>query len=408
MKTLYLHIGSPKTATTSIQKYLQLNEEILQEHDYCFPELLHQYPVISSSRNGHFLTGELHKKTGGRDRDLEQQYRLEGMEQVEKCFEQFHHVILSDEILWRDILWHSNTQNSPQSVFPFLMEHSRQHKYQVKIIVYLRRQDDLISSYWNQKVKKIGTKHGRSFTETLEEYVSWSLDAENGTYVLDYAHRLDYLAEVFGKENLIVRRFDPNTWINGSIIDDFMHCIGMDNTEDFIPLTEKTNPGLHENTTEIKRILNKNKDFTMEEGTYFRNILLDLSVKAEAQRPRCSMLSAQEREELLKHFEADNTHIADTYVCDGKPLFSDSIKDLPKWTSDNPYMLEDVIRFFSTVTIDLRRENQALQKDLITMRAQFEKELEKERNDLRTFKYKLKHPFRALWKRIFHKNQKRN
>jgi hypothetical protein len=404
MKTLYLHVGSPKTATTSIQKYLELNAKILQEHGYCFPELPHQYPLISSSRNGHFLTGELYKETGGRDRKLEQQYRLEGMEQVEKCFEQFHHVILSDEILWRDILWKSNTRKPPQSVFPFLMEHSRQHEYQVKVIVYIRRQDDLILSYWNQKVKKVGNNHGRSFTETLEEYVSWSLSDENETYMLDYARRLDYLAEVFGKENLIVRRFDPKSWIHGSVIDDFMHCIGIDNTEDFISLTGKENPGLDENTTEIKRILSKNMDFTMEEGTYFRNVLLDLSVDAEDQRPRYSMLSAQEREELLKHFEADNAHIADTYVCDGKPLFSNSIKDEPKWTPDNPYMLEDVIRFFSTVTIDLRRENQSLQKDLITMHAQ----LEKERNDLRTFKYKLKHPFRTLWNRIFHKNQKGN
>jgi hypothetical protein len=401
MKTLYLHVGSPKTATTSIQKYLELNAKILQEHGYCFPELPHQYPLISSSRNGHFLTGEIYKETGGRDRKLEQQYRLEGMEQVEKCFEQFHRVILSDEILWRDILWKSNTRKPPQSVFPFLMEHSRQHEYQVKVIVYLRRQDDLILSYWNQKVKKVGNNHGRSFTETLEEYVSWSLDNENGEYVLDYAHRLDYLAEIFGKENLIVRRFDPKTWIHGSVIDDFMHCIGIDDTEDFIPLEKMTNPGLNENATEIKRILNKNKDFSMEEGTYFRDILLDLSAQTEDQRPQYSMLSTQERKELLKHFEADNAHIADTYVCDGKPLFSDTVKDLPEWTPDNPYMLEDVIGFFSTIAIDLRRENQSLHQENERLR----QDVDSLRKDLRTFKDKLKHPVRTLIHKIFHKHQ---
>jgi hypothetical protein len=330
------------------------------------------------------------------------------MEQVEKCFEQFHHVILSDEILWRDILWQSNTRKPPQNVFPYLMEHSRQHEYQVKVIVYLRRQDDLILSYWNQKVKKVGTNHGRSFTETLEEYISWSLSDENETYMLDYAHRLDFLAEVFGKENLIVRRFDPKTWIHGSVIDDFMHCVGIDNTEDFIPLTGKENPGLNENTTEIKRILNKNKDFSMEEGTYFRDVLLDLSAQTAEQRPRYSMLSTQEREELRKHFEADNAHIADTYVCDGKPLFSDAIKDQPEWSPDNPYMLEDMIQFFSTVAINLRRENESLH--LETERLHQENERMRQdvgslRKDLCTFKYKLKHPFRTLIHRIFHKHQ---
>ena len=44
MKTLYLHIGTTKTATTSIQRFLEENKDVLQKHGYCFPDSLHVYP----------------------------------------------------------------------------------------------------------------------------------------------------------------------------------------------------------------------------------------------------------------------------------------------------------------------------------------------------------------------------
>lgn len=44
MKTLYLHIGTTKTATTSIQRFLEENKDVLQKYGYCFPDSLHVYP----------------------------------------------------------------------------------------------------------------------------------------------------------------------------------------------------------------------------------------------------------------------------------------------------------------------------------------------------------------------------
>ncbi len=58
MKTLYLHIGTPKTASSSIQTYCRANTDKLAEYGYIYPitpSLF--YPNIGHRRNAHFLIG---------------------------------------------------------------------------------------------------------------------------------------------------------------------------------------------------------------------------------------------------------------------------------------------------------------------------------------------------------------
>jgi hypothetical protein len=79
------------------------------------------------------------------------------------------------------------------------------------------------------------------------------------------------------------------------------------------------------------------------------------------------MLSKEEDLALMARFEEQNRRVAEVYIGDGKPLFSDKVKDLPKWQPGNPYMLEDVIRLYASVFIDLRRENEQLQQELLAV-----------------------------------------
>ena len=63
MKTLYLHIGTTKTATTSIQRFLEENKDVLQKYGYCFPDSLHVYPRANKRRNAHFLVAKVWRFT---------------------------------------------------------------------------------------------------------------------------------------------------------------------------------------------------------------------------------------------------------------------------------------------------------------------------------------------------------
>lgn len=69
MKTLYLHIGMPKTGTSSIQKFLLQNPEALARQGYCFPKLPHKYPYVYNNRNAHFMVGKLYNADGTRNKN---------------------------------------------------------------------------------------------------------------------------------------------------------------------------------------------------------------------------------------------------------------------------------------------------------------------------------------------------
>lgn len=43
MKTLYLHIGTPKTAATFLQNFCYANRETFEKFGYCYPILPFKY-----------------------------------------------------------------------------------------------------------------------------------------------------------------------------------------------------------------------------------------------------------------------------------------------------------------------------------------------------------------------------
>lgn len=392
MKTLYLHIGTPKTATSSIQKFLAQNREVLESKGYVFPKSQHRYLNVNSRRNGHFLVQKVEKREGGRDHELEKQYLQEGYDLIVDELQTYDHVILSDESIWYA------SSYSRKDLFADLKKQADANGYRVKIVVYLRRQDTFFLSRWNQGVKQ---NIGAGSVLSCDEYISKTLKKDGK--ILNYAQKLDQIADIFGMENMVVRRFEPSSWIDGSIIHDFMQAIDLPITEEFTELEKDANFRLGKNETEIKRIVNTVPDLSREEISYFGKKLKDLSIDGKLEEPS-EMLSAEELKEFLAPYEAGNTYVAETYFKDGKPLFSQQIKNVPKWDADNPQMLADVITFFSSVTIDLYRRSVEQETEIRTLQKETERlryENERLRNRFMQFMWKAKHPFRTLWNKIF-------
>lgn len=67
MKILYIHIGTPKTATTSLQHFCKENADILEEKGYCYPIFVHKFKHVSILRNGFFLSYKEEEEKGKRN-----------------------------------------------------------------------------------------------------------------------------------------------------------------------------------------------------------------------------------------------------------------------------------------------------------------------------------------------------
>ena len=76
-----------------------------------------------------------------------------------------------------------------------------EQNYQIKVIVYLRRQDKFLLSRWNQSVKQ-RTSHVSEMP--CDQY--FKMTQEKNEKIYQYDKKLDEIAKVIGKENLIVRR----------------------------------------------------------------------------------------------------------------------------------------------------------------------------------------------------------
>ena len=200
MSTVYIHVGTPKTGTSAIQVFCSKNRKLLKEKGVCYPNLGFDFPGISSNRNGHCLNAHIFDENHKRLRDQEREVADQALEKLTGMLDNFPVFVLSDEHIW-------NNKDITTERLLHYKEKLAEAGADMKIIVYLRRQDGLLISRWNQEVKQ---NFNSVAVMTCEEYLAASEKKEKKIY--QYAQKLDEIAAVIGKNNLIVRRFSPKSW----------------------------------------------------------------------------------------------------------------------------------------------------------------------------------------------------
>lgn len=369
MKTLYVHVGTPKTGTSAIQELCVLNQKILEDNGYCYPLFSHTYAGFAKRRNGMFLQKEIYRD-GVRCPEEEKQCFQENMDTIFRLFETYDNVILSDEGIW------AASYELRKSLWKDLKEIGDSHHFTVKVIVYLRRQDTYMVSRWKQRVK------GNALKMAAED-IPWEEYSGNVPEILqlDYYTALEKIAAALGKENIIVRRYDRSCFPDGMIQADFLNAVGLELTDEYVIEKETINQSLSGNTCEIKRVLNTLPDITEKESLFLRRALLSYSKISEDAYPR-SMFSSQEAKAFMDRYREGNQKVAREYLNEPNgELFAQVFKDTGKWEKDNPYMIDDVIRFVAEANISVLRKMQEENKAL--------------RKEIEDLKSKLRHPFKA-------------
>lgn len=395
MKTLYIHIGTSKTGTTTIQTYCGINREQLKSKGVLFPIMPYHYDRITENRNGHFLYANIYEN-GVRNKEKEEQVLKQELDYIVDCFKEYDNVLLSEESIW----WATATRR--KGLWKYLQEHSQQNNYQVKIIVYLRRQDQFMMSRYNQIIKTDTGGGTQRFYEYFKDM--------NGKYkcVMNYRQRLDYMAKFFPKENIVVKRFDRSYFYNGDLNADFLHILGVEIDDTFAELPKDENLGISVQSGELKRVLNRLGTMTFAENQK----LLQMLNECEELLPKreVSIMTTEHIEKFMKKFIDDNESIAVDYIGDGKPMFDYNYKKKPVWSYEDKNYHEEVILFFAKAidsvykeNIQLKKENERLNNNIEKINKQIEninQKLNKEKSYSRETRYLLKHPIKSFYNKV--------
>jgi len=199
-KTIYLHVGTHKTGTTSIQRFLYANSKFLNLEGF-------DYLVGNCVWQGHHPLG----------------WGFQGaMKAINKYCPWNHYGVinrLEDEIASSP---YDNFIISSENLFlidnkPFIDNFfARFTNFNFKVIVYLREQVSFLESWYLELIKADYYK----LEEDFEQFI------ENPRYNLDYYSALKKWEDYVGKENLHVFNFKEESK-NGNLLLNFSKTIGL-------------------------------------------------------------------------------------------------------------------------------------------------------------------------------------
>ena len=326
-RVLLFHIGTLKTGTTSLQNFLYINQDKLKNEGWNYPHFTEiKNPNIKfDQRNGQSLLVSFLKK----DDDTFE----ECLNYIEENLKT-HNIIISAEGIWR--------LNNIDEFFSKIVKHFS--NINIKVVVYLRRQDQYLESIYNQFVKTIANE-----TRNLDQFVEY---AEQNK-ITRYIDKLTKLENVLG-ENLIVKRFEKESFQGSKkdIISDFFSIIGIeDKIKDwqYSKKVESQNISLGSRFLEIKRILNKvynSYNFYSPYTTLIKT--LNNRNVSEDEKDYYKILSPELRKKILKNHEQENIEITKHFFNDNKPLFTDENVNIPyKQYHATPFEEEFIKMFFN-------------------------------------------------------------
>ncbi len=285
-KKIILHIGASKAGSSSIQAFLRRNRFVFAKHGYVIPD--------KSLSIGGPVTGEHVFAVQAMNRPGDAKTFRDRMDALfAQSTPETHSVLISAENL-------SNLGNS--AIIAGLSEH-----YDVKIVMYLRRQDELLTSAWQQWASKIESDfHGWLIT-ALKQYGQWD------RVLAEWANHA-------GAAGMVVRVFDRASFLHGDLLQDFVDAIGLGGKSgDFDFVQEDSNPSVSDAITAM--VAGNRKLFEDVHDNRLYNALADLTGNALVEKTKVSLLTQIQRDKVLEYYRPINEGVCRQYFPGRQRLF---------------------------------------------------------------------------------------
>ena len=305
-RQIILHIGGEKTGTTSLQRFLFRNRELMKKRGMLFP--------ITLGSENHMLLA-VYASPNEDTADLRAMLNLTSDEMLDRtCAElpqmlhdeirqsQCQTVILSNE--------HCSSRLRKDESVARLFQLLDPIADNLRVIMYLRRQDQLLLSSYSTSVKSGNTQELR--LPTKNEYCHF-----------DYANILDRWAKYFGVDNIDVRIYEPEALKDNDIVSDFIQALELPiSTVDFRKESQRLNRTLDFRTLEFLRLFNKHVPYIASgvinpKRVGLLPLLEELSINGQIE------LDSEQLQSFLRSFDETNAYVARKYLKrDDAQLFS--------------------------------------------------------------------------------------
>jgi hypothetical protein len=313
MRKLFLHVGTHKTGTTALQHYLFSNQESLRSIGWYYPKTGIPHGHIFGHRDLAWST------LRGNSEALEDlASELNTLPSELKC------VISSEEF---EFCEHLDSLKA------------RLKQYDVTVVLYLRRQDDLLLSAYSENLR------GKSsFAGSLTEFERRMSRQKR----FDYVALCQRWSEAFGYDKLIARIYSPAI----SIVDDFCTTLGIDFRQLLIPPKSFANASIDARLSGAFRMLNQLRKMGLDEatGSKILNILLEQDKRLKS-TPKKVLMTPRERVRYLKRYQESNNELSHFYL-QGES-FANPLEENAGEVKVNPELIEraTVLEILETVLI---------------------------------------------------------
>ncbi|MBT8125407.1 MAG: hypothetical protein KJO81_11320 [Gammaproteobacteria bacterium] len=207
---LYLHIGTGKAGSTTIQDFLADFQHELSHQQLKSFEIGNAWKISAAAETERsywywveqrkILDDASYKELSSNFWQLVQKE----VEDLGKC----------DFIASSEYIYMVYEKNDVAAIHAF-KEKLEGIFGEIKVLVYLRNQIDFVKSVYAQRVKG-PARETMSFCEYIKNLDKLKVP-------IDYAEQLKYWGEAFGWENIELAVFDRRNFLNSSLLEDFCH-----------------------------------------------------------------------------------------------------------------------------------------------------------------------------------------
>ena len=326
---LLIHIGTQKTATTSIQHFCVHNRGLLKSGGYLYPKN-NTHPFLFN-----FLAEQLVQGKQGRVARYLRRVRIQG--QREKC----HTVIISAESFYAMSFFFLSPREKSRAKEYWQIEtrlieelHQCCEGYDdIKIVCYLRPQDDFAAAFYNQLIKI-----SPNFFETYEEFI------EGDRPIFDYQRHIRLWEKSFGAESISIRSFLA---CKGDIVEDF--CDNFLQPDFYRKASKKefrSNLRLNRDVLEFKRVFNSTSS---DKPLADIGIQCHMKINEEfADKPGYQIFATRDyRKSFFAPFSDGNDILAERYGLGELPVIvNEQDPTYPGLTSEKSFEINHRLRFF--------------------------------------------------------------